>query len=146
MNPQNSLLDQALYEAIQNPLNGGMNQVGTLLPLVQKQNEANQAEQQLVADYNKAGGAQGPVGGILNTLGSTFTGGEAASLPAQESALAGTIANATGVPIQQVEQELPKINQNQTAAQASLNNIQGLIQALQLGGNTSQGLVSAVQQ
>lgn len=140
MNQGNSVLDQALYEAMQNPLNGGLSQISTLLPMVQKANEAQQAEQALTGNFNQAGGAQGPLGGILSRLGSTFTGGEAASYPAQAAAEAQAIAQATGVPAAQVESSLPKITQNGTAAQASLGNINSLIQSLLLQqGQGSQG-------
>lgn len=142
MNPQNSILYQALNEAIQNPLNGGLSQVGSLLPMVQRANQAQAAEQSLANDFNTAGGAQGPLGGILSRLGATLTGGEAASYPAQAAADAQAIAQATGAPVQQIEAALPKTTQNQSAAQASLGNIQSLIQALMLGQGTP-GIVGA---
>lgn len=144
MNPQNSVLYQALNEAIQNPLNGGLSQISTLLPMVQKANQAQAAEQQLANDFNLAGGAQGPVGGILNRVGATLTGGEAASYPAQAAAEAQAIAQATGIPVQQVESALPQQTQNQSAAQASLGNLKSLIQALTLGQQTP-GIVGAAQ-
>ena len=143
--PQNNILDQALYEAMQNPLNGGLSQMGALLPLVQKANAAQAAEQNLASNYNQAGGAQGPLGGILSRLGATFTGGEAGQYGGQAQADAQAIANATGVPLQQVESSLPSLGENQSAAQASLGNIQSLIQAL-TQGNMPGGVVAGAQQ
>jgi hypothetical protein len=145
MNPQNSLLYQALSEAMANPLNGGMGQMGTLLPMVQKVNQAQSAEQQLANNFNLAGGAQGPIGGILSRLGATFTGGESASYPAQAAAEAQAISQATGIPTQQVESSLPNQMQSQSAAQASLGNIDSLIKALTLGQGEPTGLVAAAQ-
>jgi hypothetical protein len=142
MNPQNSVLSQALYEAMQNPLNGGLSQIGALLPAVQKVNQAQAAEQQLASEFNQAGGAQGPLGGILNRIGATLTGGEAASYPGQAQAAAEAISQATGIPVAQVESTLPSQTQNQSAAQASLGNIQSLIQALTMGQGTP-GVIGA---
>jgi hypothetical protein len=140
MNQGGSILDQALYQAMENPLNGGLSQVGTLLPMVQKANQAQAAEQALAHDFNQAGGGQGLVGGLLGRFGSSLTGGEAASYPAQAAADAAAISQATGVPVQQVEAELPKTTQDQSAAQASLGNINSLIQSLLLQqGQGSQG-------
>lgn len=139
----NSVLDQALYEAMQNPLNGGLSQVGSLLPLVQKANAAQAAEQNLAQIYNQAGGAQGPLGGRLGILGSLFTGGEPASYNGQAEADRQAIAQALGEQPGQIS--TPSLTQNQSAAQASLGNIQSLIQALTMPQGQTPGLVGAVQ-
>lgn len=157
MTPQNSVLDQALQQdltmarqAEADPYlagnySTGINQIPSLIQAVQHVNQAQAAEQAMAQNYNLAGGAQGPLGGILSSLGARFTGGEAASYPAQVAAEAQAIAQATGMQPQQVEAALPKITQNRSAAQASLGNIQSLIQALQLG-TPNTGLVSAASQ
>lgn len=123
----------------------GISQLPSLIQAVQKVQQAQAAEQALTQNFNQAGGAQGPLGGILSRLGSTFTGGEAASYPAQAQAEAQAIAQATGMPAQEVAGALPGITQDQSAAQASLGNIQSLIQALTQPQGQQNGLVGAVQ-
>jgi len=142
MNPiQNSLLGKALQQdltmgqqAEADPYlagnySTGISQLSTLLPLIQKIDAAEQATQGLAGYFNQAGGAQGPVGGLLAKLGSVFTGGPAGSYGAQAQQAQQTIANALGVPESSVA--TPQITQNQTAAQGSLTNIQNLLSALQ---------------
>ena len=137
-NPFNLAIESAL-------LNGNSGALNSLLGGQQKLNAATAAEKNLDQIYNQAGGAQGPLGGRLGILGSLFTGGESGSYNAQAQADAEAIAQATGQTPQAVQAELPKLTQDQSAAQASLGNIQSLIQALQGGGTAPSGLIGAVQ-
>lgn len=137
-NMQDSLLNQLMQaeaaSAILQPNVGGASSANSLFPLAQKMGVANNALQGVTNEFNLAGGAQGPLGGLLSRLGATFTGAPAAQLPAQEAAAAQAIGSALGISPAQVESALPKITQNKTAAQAAVNNVQNLISALGLGG------------
>lgn len=137
VNPQSSVLDQALREAMNNPLNGGLSQIGALLPLVQKQAAAEQAAQGLAQSFNQSGGGQGPIMGLLAKLGGTLTGAPAGNYGAQQQQAEQTISNALGVPTSAVS--TPSITQNQDTAQQSLTNIQNLINAFGLSGGSVLG-------
>lgn len=141
MNSGNSILDDQVLAALAQYGNGGASQLGGATQMLQKSNEAQAAEQNLASNFNQAGGAQGPIGGILSRLGSVFTGGEAGQYGGQAQADAEAIAQATGVPVQQIEKSIPSLGENQSAAQASLGNMQSLIQALTQGTQGS-GIVA----
>jgi hypothetical protein len=118
---------------------------GALNPLYKDEatlNAAQAAEQNLANNFNLAGGAQGPLGGILSRLGSSLTGGEASRYGSQAQADQQAIANAeqlmTGSNVSPQSISVPQITENQSAAQASLGNIQSLIQALLAGGVVPQ--------
>lgn len=143
MNPAADETRNAIIAALYNYGNGGAAQLGGAIKANQQVGAAQAAEQNLASNFNAAGGAQGPVGGILDRLGATLTGGEAGQYQKQAGADQEAIARALGVPAAQVA--TPSINENQSAAQASLGNIQALIQAL-TQGTGSTGLVDATQQ
>lgn len=82
---------------------------------------------------NQAGGAQGPVGGILSSLGSRFTGGPASQYNTQAQQLVNQIDAATGAHIQ-----APSIFNNQQTANDILTQLQQAIQSAGgAGGQTS---------
>lgn len=135
-----SPLQAGILSALYNPNSAIAGQLGTMVGEQQKVNAGQAAEQNLASIYNTAGGAQGPLGGRLGILGSLFTGGEAESYNAQAEADKQAIAQALGAQPSQIA--TPALTQDQSAAQASLGNIQSLIQALTQGGG-STGLVSA---
>lgn len=149
-NNEHSMLNQELNTFLQGAANPYAASAYTqslpgIIQQVQKVNEAQAAAEDLARNFNLAGGGQGLIPSLLNRLGSTFTGGEAASYGGQAAADAQAIAQATGVPVQQVESSIPQLRQNQSAAQASLGNIQSLIQALmQPGAGNSTGVMGAV--
>lgn len=122
---------------------GAISQMPSIIQALQKVNEAQAAEQSLGQNFNQAGGAQGPIGGILSRLGATFTGGEAGSYGNQAQQASQVISNALGVPASDIS--TPSITQNQTAAQASLGNIQSLIQALLNPTGSQQGATGTTQ-
>lgn len=91
---------------------------------LQQLQAANAAEQQLkqyINLYNQAGGAQGPIGGLLNQLGSQFTGGPAAQLPAQQAQISEALKGLLG---SNVNVNLPSIMQNQQSANGVLAQLQ----------------------
>lgn len=139
MNPN----EAAVLAALAQYGNGGSAQLGGAIQNLQKVNEAQAAEQQLANNFNTAGGAQGPIGGILNRLGATFTGGEAGSYGAQAQQAAQVIGNAFGIAPEKIA--TPQLTQNKTAAQASLGNIQSLIQSLLNPAGQQTGVVAAAQ-
>lgn len=145
MNQGTNPLQAQILAALAQYGNGGAGQLGGAIQAQQHVNEAQAAEQNLAQNFNQAGGAQGPLGGILSRLGATFTGGEAGQYAGQAQADAQTIAQATGVPLQEVEKSLPGLGENQSAAQASLGNLQSLIQALTQGNSPIGGIVGTTQ-
>jgi len=128
----------ALEMAMETPMLGGGNgNLASLLPIAQADNAAQAATQGLTPYFNAAGGAQGPIGGLLNKLGAgMFTGGPAANYAAQEQQAAAAIARAeslgTGTQVNPSTVALPQITQNQTSAQQALSNIQTLMQKLMM--------------
>ena len=145
MNPQDSLTRDAIIADLYNAGNGGLAQLPGAIKANQNVGLAQNAEQNLAQNFNQAGGAQGPIASILSRLGATFTGGEPAQYGGQAQADAQAIAQATGLPLPQIESSIPQLKENQTAAQASLGNIQALIQALTSGSGNAPGIVGAVQ-
>lgn len=141
---QGSLLSQLLgqdlgagREALTDPylasnFSPEISQLSSLLPMAQKVAAAQASAQQLASLFNQAGGAQGPVGGLLSRLGQTLTGGPASffgsNLGTQENQAAQGIAGVTGQSPGQIM--TPQVTQNQPTAQAALQNIYSLIGAL----------------
>lgn len=78
--------------------------------------------------YNEAGGAQGPVGGILAHIGGLVTGGPAAQYEKESQALQDALAK------QGITAPLPSLNMNQASANSALAQITA---ALQGAGGTS---------
>lgn len=98
-------------------------------------NGINSAQSQLaslVDLYNKAGGAQGPIGGILAKLGGALTGSPAASYDGQADQLVKEISGITGTQI-----NAPSLTMNKTAANGVLAQLQAALAAYGGGGGIS---------
>lgn len=96
-----------------------------LAPQAQSAQAAQQALQQYMQTLQAAGGAQGPLQGILTRLGSLFTGGPASQLGGQQQAAQALMAKAGAPGIQ-----LPGLYANQAGAQAGLGQAQSVLGAL----------------
>lgn len=86
----------------------------------------------LVSEFNQAGGAQGPIGGLLSKLSAAFTGGPASQYNAQAAQAAQALSAATGIPVSQLM--TPQITQNQQSAQDTINQLSQLLS--QYGGGS----------
>lgn len=98
-------------------------------------NSVNSAQSQLaslVDLYNKAGGAQGPIGGLLAKLGAGITGSPAASYDSQAQQLAGQISQLTGTQI-----NAPSLTMNQSSANGVLAQLQAALSSYGGGGGVS---------
>lgn len=80
--------------------------------------------------FQAAGGAQGPVQGILGKLGALLTGGPAASLDQTQAGAAQAIAKALGVDPSVIQQLLPSITQNQLGAGSQTQALSGILSSL----------------
>jgi hypothetical protein len=133
-NNTNSPLSIAIQQSLDMPGLGGLQNLASLVPAAQKVAGAESAYQNYLNELNLAGGAQGPLGGILSRLGETITGGPASlfgsNLGASQGALQSAETNAGLTPGM-----VPSIMQSQPTAQAAsngaVNNIQSLLGALE---------------
>jgi len=92
----------------------------TLLPGVQKAETAEAQLPALAQSFQAAGGAQGPLGGLLAKIGSAFGGGETSKYTAQQKELM-SLLQSLGISTANV----PSITESPQAAQAGLSQIQG---------------------
>ncbi len=84
----------------------------------------------LEQEFGAAGGAQGPIKGLLSQIAAKFTGGPAGAFPAQSSQAAAQISAATGVPVQDIMRFMPQITQNQQTAQLNMSQLNNILSAL----------------
>lgn len=117
----NSVLGQVAkmeLSAMMNPFSGqhGLDQAGMdSLKSLQGPISIQAQLPELIREYNAAGGAQGAMGGLLQTIGGKLTGGPAAQYQQRADALRQEYKNATGQDLL-----LPTIGMNQNAAQSTL--------------------------
>ena len=103
-----------------------INALNTLAPQVNKQQIAANAIQQNLAAYQNAGGAQGLLGGGLQSFTGLFPGTAANVLQRNQQATAGTLAQALGISAQQAGGSLPSIMSNQQVARPQITALQNL--------------------
>lgn len=94
---------------------------------IQKANQAAALLPMLQAEFNQAGGAQGPVAGTLSRL-SGLVSGSPAGVYNKQAAQEAQALQAAGVPVSQ--SNLPQLTQNKQSAQDVLQNIQSLLTTL----------------
>lgn len=139
----NSPVALPLQELLRLQQNGGgynvASEMGSIAPLAQQSlsqmTAANSVQSQLedlIKLYNQAGGAQGPIGGLLAKIGSTFTGGAAANYQPQADQLAKQISQLTGTNI-----NVPSLMQDQGTANSVLQQLQQVISSYGGAGGTS---------
>jgi hypothetical protein len=92
-------------------------------------------------EMQQAGGAQGPLSGALSRLGALFTGGPAANMPSQTSAIANALT-AAGIPT--TPGQLPQITQNGQTASDTISRLQSLLQALGVNVNNPSASTSSL--
>jgi len=139
----NSPVALPLQELLRLHQNGGgynvPSEMGTIAPLAQQSlnqmTSANSAQSQLdelIKLYNAAGGAQGPIGGLLSKLGASFTGGAAASYQPQADQIAKQISQLTGTNI-----NAPSLMQDQGTANSVLQQLQQALSSYGGAGGSS---------
>lgn len=144
MNSQSPLSLALKYDIINNEhpyvgQNVGLSDAGAAsIPLLAKVNSAQAQLAQLENTFNQAGGAQGPVQGLLSQLGSHFTGGPAAHYQDQANQLAQTIEALTGTRV-----NTPSLTMNQQSANSVLGQLQAALSAY--SGGTLNSLPGAAQ-
>lgn len=84
--------------------------------------------------YSQAGGAQGPIRGLLSELGARVTGGPAGGYATQAGQLQSALSQASGLPAGAIS--MPTLQQGKASAQTSLQNLQSLLTALGAGQST----------
>jgi hypothetical protein len=89
-------------------------------PSVQKAQTAEAQLPALAQSFQAAGGAQGPLGGLLAKIGSAFGGGETAKYTAQQKEVMSLLQSLGISPA-----NVPSITESPQAAQAGLSQIQG---------------------
>lgn len=150
-NLQNSAVAVALNDALQQariqaqyPFMPNSGSISSVLPtLIQAATQAGSAQQQaqnLSNMYTQAGGAQGPVMGLLSQLGQTFTGGPASLLNNQLGAQTQATQQAMGA-AGATPGAMPSITENPQTANQALIGIRNLLSTLG-GGQYSPTLGS----
>lgn len=94
--------------------------------------------------FNQAGGAQGPVGGLLSTLSAKLFGGAAGTYGQQAQQILSQISKNTGIPSDELI--APQLTQSPSSASSALTGIQSLLQALGAQGNSPSNSVLAPTQ
>jgi hypothetical protein len=94
------------------------------LNTLQGANTAQSQLESLIKGYNEAGGAQGPIGGLLSQLGGLITGGPAKTYQNQADQLSQTLQQTLGHPV-----TLPSLTMNQDAANNVLSQLQAVLQS-----------------
>jgi hypothetical protein len=139
----NSPVAIPLQETLKLLQNGGgynvPSEISSLAPMAQQSltqmTAANSAQSQLeslIKLYNEAGGAQGPIGGLLSRLGATFTGGAAASYQPQADQLAKQISQLTGTQV-----NAPSLMQDQGTANGVLAQLEQALKSYGGAGGVS---------
>ncbi len=103
---------------------------------LQKAQTASAALSGLLPQFQAAGGAQGPIAGLLSRIGATFTGGEAAKYGGQAQQAAQAISNATGIPLGQIQSYMPQITQAPQTAQLDIQQLKNILSSLGANVNT----------
>lgn len=99
--------------------------LASLVPQVQQAGAASSALQNYIQTLGQAGGGQGPVGGLLSTLGGALTGGPAAQVAPEQSLVQQLLAKA-GLP----GVTLPGMGASQQGVGLGLGQTQGILSAL----------------
>lgn len=104
--------------------------IGALMPQVQQQQQAAPVLSNLESSYANAGGAQGPIGGLMSQASALIPGSPAAQYQHSQQAAAATLAQLLHISPQEAMQLLPQLtNSSETAAgpQNAIHSLQGSI-------------------
>jgi len=126
---QNAQQIQAM-QAVDPSMGTGGNAAQSVTSLTQDSQKFNAAVaglKNLMSLYDQAGGAQGPMGGILSSLQSIFTGGEASRYNNAAQQEATQLQQLTGTPTQGIT---PSIYENQPTAQKNLQAMVNILSSL----------------
>ena len=99
----------------------------SLGPMVQKQGIASNLAQNLGGAYKAAGGAQGPLSGILSQLSGVLPGSAANVYGRQQQATSGLLAQLLGINPQQANALTPQLMATPGTAGAGISNLQNII-------------------
>ena len=99
--------------------------LASLVPQVQQAGAASSALQNYMQTLGQAGGGQGPIGGLLSTLGGAVTGGPAAQVAPEQNLVQQLLAKA-GLP----GVTLPGMGASSQGVGLGLGQTQGILSAL----------------
>lgn len=132
---QQLALNAAMYDPGLLPNLGGISSIlsptgmlsGEQQSTVAKTQQAGSALNDLAGAFQKAGGGQGMIGGLLSSLGGKVTGGDAKAFESSIASTASLIARATGADPQTVMNQMPKLTDSKGAAITKLTKLQDLL-------------------
>ena len=119
-NPVMQALQQALYSSKFN------SQIGSILPLAQREIAAANLVNQSMNLYQQAGGAQGTGGGLLTRLSALQPGSAAGQYQRSQGATSAALASLLGMNPTQIAGLLPTFTENPNIANTNIQTLYGM--------------------